>query len=235
MEIDIMDYSNRLGRTWFVWVLAVCCVTGCGQMDLPQAPKNLPAELAYVVGNKESFAVDFDTPLSNVPAGTVIDDLASLSGCWGNYRRESNSETPESQMALDNAEDVLGVAGFLWRIVVHRYEVYMVNPADGTMTFWTMEDWGGYSSYLDGNLGAFRVEDDNRVIETSMRGYSSLTENGTPNPNPNVVLEEIPPERRWDTDLTVTLSGDFLKIRYATNDPPDGRDVVTYRRFDCPR
>jgi hypothetical protein len=55
----------------------------CGGIELPTDLTEVPADLQYVIDNREMFEVT-DHPLEGVTPGTVIDDLeASIDGCWG--------------------------------------------------------------------------------------------------------------------------------------------------------
>lgn len=52
-------------------------------IPLTGEPINVPAGVAYLERIPEQFEQPEEHPLFSVPAGTVIDDLQGLTGCWG--------------------------------------------------------------------------------------------------------------------------------------------------------
>lgn len=198
-------------RKRFLWLLVFSgiAVTGCGTLldDLGGlfARPVLPDELAYVVNHEQDFAQDVDDPLRQVSAGTVVDDLGQLSGCWGAF-------------------DQFDFAGRR----VDNYEAYRFDPTSGEMT------WFGYAPDVLGFLpgaanysGMFSVADESHIVFT-------VLEVSTINPaTGDYETHDMPAGTQWT--YSVTLDGNRLRMFWTDgpDDQPAERNNLVFRRFDC--
>jgi len=215
------------------------CVSSCAFLPenlFPPPPDDLPDSLEFVVASKEQFRPTDDSSLADVAAGTVIDDLSSLSGCWGYYSR--NSETPTQQEIQDGFDSEFPVHIQLPplprdRLRVDFYSALEFDPVEGRVTSWSMTNYfAGYGVVVTGTRSSYAVIAPYMIEELVLQDYDSSEGDG--DPSAAVVLEDLPSERQDTFTWTATLSGDYLKVRHAIIDPIELVDVVIYKRFDCP-
>lgn len=174
---------------------------------------HLAAPLAHVFNHKDSFARQADHPLADVVAGTVVDDLATLTGCWGAF-------TPDIA-----ADDNLAAP-------IDDYTALRFGPASGEFTWWTLEDVGGYFPVILTFRGRYSVVDAHRLRleHTSEEFYNPVTRK----------YESQPPHGE-PVEWLATLSGEYLKMLMLVNvgDPPPAPGApdysIVFRRFDCGR
>ncbi len=134
-------------------VIAVIAVGGCDALDFPAAKQQLPAPLAYVVKNQEMFIyqADDDTALRDVVAGTVVDDLATVSGCWGAYFPPGAD--PDNPLPLSFA--------------------LMLDVDTGKITHWVGTHALGLFSFVLRADGTFSIVDDNRIAGSTTDTYAT--------------------------------------------------------------
>ena len=105
--MDIGDKLKRLRLSAVSCVLLLCA--GCYSFVGPEnIPTNTPAEIAFIIKNRSQFAQSGSERLAGLDAGEAVDDLGTLSGCWGAYY----------------VSDFLGV-------LFTGYEGYSFDPATG--------------------------------------------------------------------------------------------------------
>jgi hypothetical protein len=189
-------------------------------------PPGIPAEIATVHADPSYFAED-SNPLADASQGTVLEDLASIDGCWGAYRRieyQDNQSGPINvlerwaAMKFDSRADTLALE-ILEKLPADRHPVPM-------LLIYT---------------GPYELLSDNRV-----RWHITQVEGGDVNPSGDVqfdVMTTIIGETSYDTDgvMLVTLQGDALKT--VEIDPNAEASSVLYdeltfsggrwRRLDC--
>jgi hypothetical protein len=137
-------YRSGLRARSFVFV-GVVVLGGCFGV---QIPGELPAEVTWVIDHRADFALEPEGTRFNVAAGTVIDPLSDLSGCWA-WSSEDGSE--------------------YWQVSVYRFDA-----ATGEFASWEVST--GAFNHPGPRLtasqdGTFRVVDAAR-IEFAGRGSS---------------------------------------------------------------
>ena len=195
-------------------LVGACAVlSGCGW---PLASE-LPVELSLLKEQAGSYAQDPNGPLEGVAAGTPIDDLEQLSGCWAAY----------SQGCAE--------AGCL-----NVYQFLHFDPDGGRMTRVTIDEFEGTNEKITRRL--VTTETGNYSITGAGRIHFEITSirmNGLVDGFPvgfNVAETSTP---RPAYDIDVTLSGDSLKISFIP-DPNDGgltaadQLELVHKRLDCP-
>ena len=197
--------ASAFGCAAGVLALVSC---GCGNM-----PTDLPPPLAYVVDNKELFAQKDSSRLADVTAGTVIDDLGSLSGCWGAYRvyRTDFGGAPQAR----------------------DYYAQMFDAETGATTSWLMQDLFSFFFIIAESTGTFSVVGDSTIACTYTEEHFRWVPEALPDP-PAQWFEELGHSSEW----SATLAGDHMKWRVpgAEEDESNGDSLeeVVFVRFDCP-
>ena len=132
---------------------SIALVAGC--TELPPFDQLLPADLdpslAYVYNHADSFAQARDDPLSDVTAGTVKEDLESLSGCWGAY--------------------VADVAKGDAPIRVDEYDLLVFEAETHRLTAWNLENYGGLAPIVVEQSGNYAITHGSRIEFTITGGY----------------------------------------------------------------
>jgi len=216
-------------------------VTSCTLLPVqlfPPPPDDLPDSLQFVIDSKELFRETETAPLADVDAGTVIGDLSTLSGCWGNYLGTTDGPSQEELQGEVNSELPFPIQPPVVSQDRLRVDVYLsmeFDPISEQVTQWILFDYfAGYGVLVGGTRSSYTISGPNRIEGVDLQDYSSVAEDGGPNPNNAVVMEGLPSLRQFSYDWQATISGDYLKIRFAAHDPPEPDDVLIYRRFECP-
>jgi hypothetical protein len=184
---------------------------GCVFPGTAVVSTELPAPLQAIVSDPAAFSTDPNHPLTAVTPGTLVDDLAGLTGCWGYCSDGEMSEQGVSPWAF--------------------YEAYQFDAETGLANRWVLSPrWLLIPALMVVDEGTFDVVDTGR-IEITLERYT-LTPGGlgfgrqfTELPTEIAVVEKL-----------VTLSGDELLL--ASPDYVDEESGVplgrVFVRFDCP-
>jgi hypothetical protein len=209
------------------WMLALCALalgaTACGLLSgVPIPPElaamtesatfsgDLPAEMQFVMENKADFA-ESGNGLASVTPGTVKDNLASLTGCWGSYELQDNFPGALPPVAIFEAYhfDAAGRTVQRW---VYTSAILMMPPVYAL-------DEGTYT------------EDSAGRITITVRRYSaydlSTGEGWT-------VTD--PPDGYFEGQMFITLDGDWLVLAGLADDGATDAPGAAqyYKRFECP-
>lgn len=231
-----------------VCLAALGPLSGCGELGvyLPPAPE-VPAEIAAVVENRDSARVAVDDPLYAAPAGSVIDGLSGLDGCWASYvRHEEPMEYPgEPLPAADGLPETL---------TFDNYELYRFDFETGAMTWVAYGEISGWPlAQLMLYEGTFTVSGESRLTFRVERMLFSdpvtgqriaypedflamLEEQEMDEEAEAAVLADMEESMRWE--YLVTLDGDQVKLVPVWDG--DGVEVVSDEdasvcvRFACP-
>jgi hypothetical protein len=128
---------------------AICTAilsTGCVDFAAISTPQEVPAEIEAVLSDPEAYRADA-SPLEDTRAGTVIDPVSELDGCWAYYRdREYVDEDGDT----------------VFEKVV---EVFLFDAETGKLT-WQRQEWdsaSGPSWVLWIFEGSYEPIADNRI------------------------------------------------------------------------
>jgi hypothetical protein len=218
-----MASIRRKAQIVTLGLLVVLWTAGCGLLGglaLPpelaavttatQFSGTLPSELQFVMDNKAEFAASTNV-LAGVTPGTVRDDLANLTGCWGSYEVEDPFQGAVSPVEI--------------------FEAYHFDAAAGTAQHWA------YTSAIlmmpavyAVDEGTYTVDAPGRITITVNRYsvYDLSTGQGRTVTNP--------PAGYFEGAKLATLSGDSLSLA----DPVEGNTTdesgapLLFRRFACP-
>ncbi len=209
-----------------VAVVAVAC-SGCGGLLTCPLLSVLAAEervaelpflgvgVAAVEAGCERFEQPQDHPLLDVAAGTVLDDLAGMEGCWG----------------ACVGPELLQAQGFLHADV----EFYRFDLAPGRIIYQVVqrgEPPFGFDVFLE-HVYSFEVTGPDRITVRLVSATSSSTlgsEGQMEGPR------EVPDAEPFD--LQITLQGDAFKFGDSAGASADfsgpHRANLVFFRFDCP-
>ncbi len=202
-----------------LYVIVACA--GCFPLGRLPEIDDIPTGAARVEAMADAFEQPADHPLLDVPAGTVMDDLGGLSGCWGAYAGPELVTAPLDALVEFYRFD------FDAEQMIHQG---IQRNAEGGL--WTLIG-------LDFDVGwedvySFRVSGPDRITVQWLSGR--LTS--------NVRDAEFPerPEDRPDpdpVDRQITLSGD--QFRFGDSEGGTSLDFwgsdranLVFFRFDCP-
>lgn len=171
----------------------------------------VPAELQAVIDDPNAFPADPNGTLADVTAGTLIEDLGGLTGCWGTYGN------------VDVSAEGLEYNVF--------YEVYQFDADTGLANRWVLTpSWLFIPAIIMVDEGTYELIGDGRIRITLERYTftnmtTGLSQQYTDLPDTIAVIEKL-----------VTLSGSQLLLASPdyvdeTTGEPLGR---VYTRFDCP-
>ena len=178
-------------------IIMVACA-GCG------GRLETSLEVAEVEAKREAVTQVEDHPLLSLPAGTVIDDLSGLEGCWASY----------------STQDYLGGT------VVDSYEYYRFDLANGELNHQLLHRGPLIYDQVSESIYSIEITGSDRVtiqLQSLLLEYSALD---PPGEEPREVEGE-------PFDLQITLDGDAFKIG-DTGAPSlyFSSEVVAFR-FDC--
>lgn len=206
---DVLRISrHRIGALALYIALASGLLTGC----LSVLPDGDIAQLAVVLADPAQFAQDPSDPLANIPAGTVIDPVSLLPGCWGaSYEMEVPPGNPH----------LVG------------YQVLRFNSATRTLTRFTVNDLGG-AQVLDVWSGDWEVIDEGRLsfdvrrVQSNVPGFTQLTD----------ITDRYATLPSYE--VRITRDDDRIKVMFVTpsDDPrtPAGfleNVELIHQRFEC--
>lgn len=213
--LDVRESQRAVVRLcWYgngcVCALLVVCVLQLGCLSL--LPAADLADLAAVLADPAAFAQDGSDVLADTPAGTVVDSLDGLGGCWAG--------------TLERAAP--GV-----KASVGAYQVLRFDATAGTLTRYTVNDLGGFQ-VLDVWQGDYQVVDAGRLsfqvrqVSSNVPGFTTLTD----------ISDRFATLPSYEVRLT--LDGDRLKAVFAP--PPDDPSTpagfldnleLVHQRIDC--
>lgn len=229
----------------FLIAVVMCGATGCGSApvstsgtsgtvgkvpDLPAGAAfldevpDLPAGVAFVEETKTGFDQPSEHPLLDTPAGTVIDDLAKLSGCWGAYAG------PEMVAPLQGDAEFYQ---FDFESGEMAYQVLQRGPTEDMSVGQIVPvvpglDVAGEWVYSAAMTGPDRIT----VRLVSAWASINAVDTGLDLPQRQEVEDAEP------FDLQITLEGDVFKIGDSEGASPDfsapHRANLLFFRFDCP-
>ncbi len=211
---------------------AMCWV----QAPFATVPAEVPAELQAVQDDPARFGSE-DHPLTDVPLGTVIDDLSGLDGCWAHYARRTY-EIPDTDRT-EVSEDVEVLRFDLAAGELHYYIFHLSRWEDSPdPAFWILSRQQRAFMVVVYDLTV--LSDNMLVIEITHAEGAGIDDNG------DLVYDCGVSNGFFNlgigADLTgvVTLQGDYLKYTDTMFDPED-IDLSDYEdsgdlfmRFDCP-
>ena len=211
--------TRRRVVTPFIACAVVACLCGCESVPEFAAPRVVPDEVAFVRDNSGQFAQSESDPLADTPVGTVIDDLAGLTGCWGAY----SVILAEEGTPLVTAGEPLLETSELFSIDVDAGEMsFQILQRDALGVLTAVVTYQGILTLLDERRAAF-----------------DITSFSTNDPQTGDIItlgsDEFEQDLVWQ--FLFTLDGDRMKAVFSgegDEEPAaDGPEIV-YFRFDCP-
>ena len=220
-RVRIFARSLALGSL----VLACMACSGCaslaglvlGSLSLgrPQAVMLpfVPAGASFVESNASSFRQQPDHPLLNVPAGTIMDALSGLNGCW------AANESPRSLLDAAGEES--------------RTSFLRINLATNELVYQLIVRGGAFLPFDESMELVYSIEavELDRIIVRFISGTSSSTFSGE-----SRVLESLAPADDGTRSVQITLDGDAFRIgdsleatEFAGFDPS-----LVFLRLECP-
>jgi hypothetical protein len=180
-------------------VLSLIGLAGCDQTTY--LLDEVPRELLAVDADRSRFLMT-DHPLEDIPAGTAMDDLSGLAGCWGRVASKSIEVDAETGEVLEyTILEVLEFQPESGRLLEHR-----IHGADLGFPILT-----GGLPMVQTFIASYQVESDSKVRRVDIDGRA-----GAIGPSGDVVFSYWPLVgigisigHEWD--MLVTLDGDMLK------------------------
>lgn len=190
-------------------------------------PKEVPAEVLAVQADPQHYA-PVAHPLRDVPAGTVIDDLKGISGCWARYVEESqliDGEETHIQTVEVRTFDLSG----------KEYACHTWSSADRVVAPFTTV------AILVSEFGSVRRVGDKRIV---IEGQDFQA--GGVKPDGTIVYEygaAVVGAINASTSYPclVTVQGDYMKLLEGASDQSpadlevgaDGSDGSLWVRLNC--
>lgn len=190
--------------------LATTALSGCGLLlNNTGLPSDLPAAIKFVFDNPGRFVGLPGAGGTSMPAGTVVDALAPLDGCWGAY-------TPDVAQGTESVE-------------IEDFTAIQFG-SDGDVEWWTIESAAGFSALL-ARRGQYEVLDGNRVRTTERELVSYNPLNGQ--------FESTSLYPPITTEYLATRVNEVLKLLMIDPTDEGGNPVpeaaaIVLMRFDCP-
>lgn len=211
--------SRRSVVTQFIAGAVLASLIGCDSVPEFAAPRVVPDEVAFVRDNSGQFAQSENDPLSDTPAGTVIDDLAGLTGCWGAY----SVILAEEGTPLVTAGEPLLETSELFRIDVSAGEMsFQILQRDALGVLTVVVTYEGSLTLLDERRAAFDIAS----ISTNDPQTGDVITFGA---------DEFEEPLVWN--YVFTLEGDRMKAIFSVEgdgESSDDEPEIVYFRFDCP-
>jgi hypothetical protein len=140
----------------FATLAVLALIAGCGQLAPTYdslLPSDLPAALRAVAGNPPD--PNAGGPLANVAAGTVVNALNTLDGCWLNYL--ANVDTEEQ---------------------VNLYTFYHFDLATGQLEIWSISEFDGVFPVVAVEVGTYATDGPSTIVLTitTARTYNPLSQ-----------------------------------------------------------
>ena len=199
-----------------VFLLAAACGGCVGRLETS-------LEVAEVEANREAFAQVVDHPLLSVPAGTVIDDLSGMEGCWGAY---VSDEYMQQLSAGGGLAEELGA--------VDTYFFYRFDLERGELTFqglMRMEaPFVGAFDFAEENIYSLEITAPDTI---TVQLQSRLIESNVDSPGNG--LTEFAPGEVELFDVQVILEGEVLRIFESEGRSLPSPHEIVFFRFDCPK
>lgn len=216
-----------------VMVESMCWV----QAAFATVPEEVPAELEAVQDDPARFGPE-DHPLTDVPLGTVIDDLSDLDGCWARYTRQTYEVWDTDRTDVSEDVEVLRfdlAAGELHYHLFHlsRWED---SPDPSVWAFVSSRQRAFMTVVYDLTV----VSDNMLVIEITHAEGAAIEDNGDLVYDCGVSNGFFNVGIGSDLTSVVTVQDGYLKYMDTLRDPED-IDLADYEdsgdlfvRFDCP-
>ncbi len=176
---------------------------GCADF-FPPPPDDLSPELAFVVENREQFLSDLDDPLFDLAAGTVIDDMSGLDGCW--------ASAVVSDVVLGD------------RPLVAFYTVFRFDVHQGKYTSWLFSDQAFTITANVVGAGSLSLDGDNNIVTDGAESGEIRTTQGVETSEGTVVRQAL---------ATLSGDRLRLHFGQADQDPSYPGDDELYWRFAC--
>ena len=201
----------------FVRLGPLLVVAGCCDVLIQGESGTIPTEIEMVRASKNDFAQSEDQPLAMVSAGTVMDDLANLDGCWAAY---------ESHEVIGD-ELLTEVEIFAF----YRIDLQAETLVHQILITWTDLDTGETGAagpeVASVSSGSLEIVAPNKMIESWKHLFSLNVETGA-------TFGWTPCGALVSNDL-VTVSGDEMKIGSSSAEDGDGGlPEMVFTRFECP-
>ncbi len=205
-------FAIKSRAAWgLVAITTLFATGGCLFPGAPTTLTELPAELQIIVDDPSSFTPSPDDPLGDLAAGTAVDDLSHLTGCWGWFEQAGSAREGSAPTAF--------------------YEVYQFDADAGTVNRWVFTpSFLLIPPVVAWDQGSFVALDDGR-IEIRLDRYTIIDMRTGTGREFTILPDDIAVSERL-----VTIDGDQLLIAdpaYVAGDTsgPIGR---IFTRFDCP-
>lgn len=205
------------------WTMLVSVLGSAGCFDSsasrtlpPLATEDLPPGVKAIEADADSYRYDPDNALLDAVEGDARDDLTELTGCWGAYL-DGDMAFPSRSLTIYRSFDMgQGVAEnqSVIRGILYPQWLALFVPVAQEMRSWESADTTTFS-ILD-------VEPDHLMLQ-------SVGSSGVSNFD---VGDDMPAAPDYETDLTLTLDGDFL-VEHTINDYTLRPMKILYRRMDC--
>ena len=215
MPLPLRNRSSWAGVAVLCGMLGGCASDG---LSLLPADSAMPEQLTWLMEHSDNYAQTADNPLADVQAGTAIDDLRRLSGCWAAY---SQGCADQGCLSVYEFLDFDSQSGTLTRSTVDE-----LIAADGSPSRMVVVESGSYSVIDEGHIH-FEIE--------SIRITTQITVGGFPVAFSVAETPDAPPAY----DVNVTLSGESLKTFFVPV-PADGGLTIAdqleliHKQVDCP-
>ena len=207
-----------------------CAVPSFELEDLPLRIAEVPAELQFVLDNRELFEGDAH-PLEEVTPGTIVDDPAEgLSGCWG---RVATEEVDDSPIGEDGGEGGL-VDVLVAEVLRFDLDTGMVQQQKLIGVEQPLMMYGDLPAVVVFDIDLLSLSDDQIELEFADGDGGVINDDGTLGADLLVLLQVSFSLGARITQL-LTLNGDALATWTATADsePQDAINQRSWFRFDC--
>ncbi len=204
-------------------VLPMVLLGGCPFWSTFGVPTQIPPEVLTVQSDTERFSPG-DHPLADVTLGTVIDDPASLDGCWARYKTWSvTSDDGPAPVSIEILVFDIGTGTF----IEHDFLVGGPELAEGEASLIT-------------TTGDFRLESDRRMIMEDTATEAAIVSEGELRSNATTQLWawlESGDTKSW----VFTIDGDYMSRRLGLIEiewglftaEEAGLEMQHFVRLDC--
>lgn len=176
----------------------------------------VPAILQSILNDSGSFTAD-NAELSDIETGTVVDDAATIDGCWGNFRTTVAAADSTEAQAFGDSE-IQEVTAFAFDAGTGELSVYVL-----------LQNMDGSTGLVNVVSGSYALSDNNTITQ-------DVTEAGITDPRTGeLVTSDVEGSAPITNEWLVTLRDDELKVlRVAADGAVNQDDALILRRFDCP-
>jgi len=210
-------------------LVGLCLATGCWYGPIDDSLLQVPEGVAAVEASKEQFEQPAEHPLLSVPAGTVIDDLAGLEGCWGAY---AGPEAVSPLLAdVEFYRFDFGQGEIVHQILQRGPRSYLSILAGSGVNEVVEALYHSADVASEYTYESVEIADPDRVVAALTHSSGSTNRAGMP-PDEHTLEEPTV----WE--LQVTLDGENFKFGDSL-DASSGfegphRANLIFHRFDCP-